>query len=231
MLRQQGRKRSPTSAALRPRPRGKNGAAQLAQKNYTLALGTLETVIFNIQRKLEGVPAAHEVRRGLLATAMSGLQDLANGDAEHDAVVDRDSAAALVAIGDLLLRVGDEGGLHGTQKAEEAFRRAFAIANRLSSAEPDDAEAARDLSISCERLGDATLQTGDAGGARKYYEQVLKILLRLSSDNPKSSEAAHDLSRSYERLGNVTLQMGDAAGAEILPTEYGNRSPPLRCQP
>ena len=48
---------------------GEKQAAALAQRDYKLALQTLDTVIFDIQRRLNSVSGAHAVQRDLLATA------------------------------------------------------------------------------------------------------------------------------------------------------------------
>jgi len=80
-----------------------------------------------------------------------------------------------------MLRLGDG------QQAETYYRDALAIAERLAQADPSDASAQRDLSVSYERLGDLMLRLGDGQQAETYYRDALAIAERLHG--PDSAEA------------------------------------------
>ena len=70
---------------------------------------------------------------------------------------------------------------------------------RLHQANPNDGEAARDLSVSLNKLGDFFLRRGlegDADRALKAYEDCHKALERLHQANPNDAQAARDLSVS-----------------------------------
>ncbi len=54
---------------------------------------------------------------------------------------------------------------------------------------------------------------GDLAGARRRFEEGLKIAGRLAADNPTSAEAQRDLSISLEKLGSVLVAAGDLTGA------------------
>ena len=70
-------------------------------------------------------------------------------------------------------------------------------AERLHQANPNDAQAARDLSVSLNKLGDFFLRRGlegDADRALKAYEDSLQTRQRLHQANPNDAQAARDLS-------------------------------------
>ena len=67
------------------------------------------------------------------------------------------------------------------------------IAKRLADAAPENADYARDLSISYNRLGDLARSGGDPAAARRYYEDGLKIAKRLSDAAPENADYARDL--------------------------------------
>lgn len=77
--------------------RGKAEAnAQLAEQQRKLALDTLRSVIFDIQRGLENVPGAGEVRRRLLQTTFERLEKISDQYLTRSAI-DGNMAAAAVA--------------------------------------------------------------------------------------------------------------------------------------
>jgi hypothetical protein len=88
-------------------------------------------------------------------------------------------------------------------RAIELVERALQIRNALHDANPADAQAARDLSVSLNKLGDFFLrrgQDGDASRALEHYHDSLKIAQALHDANPADAQAARDLSVSLERL-------------------------------
>jgi hypothetical protein len=104
------------------------------------------------------VPGAGELRRMLLQTALARLQKVSDQFASRSAI-DHNTAAALIDLGDVFLRVGqasslpDQASLSNTD-GPLAAQQAFDIAQQLAAADPSDAQAQRDLSISYSRLGD-----------------------------------------------------------------------------
>jgi tetratricopeptide (TPR) repeat protein/tRNA A-37 threonylcarbamoyl transferase component Bud32 len=196
-------------------------AKELAVSRYKLALRTLNRVVFDIQRKLVNVPGAQGVRRDMLEAAVKDLEKLAadvagNSRSQVDLLVylgDRQTASALIDLGDLFMQFGDEKGQNGTEKARESYQRAFEITKRLADSKPGDSLAARDLSISLEKLGDVTLRLGFDTLARKYFEQDLEVSRRLAKSAPNDAQTVRGLAGAYDRLGDVNLQSGDPVGA------------------
>lgn len=63
------------------------------------------------------------------------------------------------------------------------FQQALVIDQRLAEADPKNAQAQRNLSLSQERLGDITSQLNDFKAALKYFQQALAIRQRLADDD------------------------------------------------
>jgi tetratricopeptide (TPR) repeat protein len=196
--------------------------AAAARQQSQLALETLSAVIFDIQRSLENVPAASEVRRRLLTTALGRLEKLSGAFVEK-ASVDRHTAVSLAEMGDLVLQFGeaarpstpdvssgpDAGTSPGAvEVARRLQERANAIFQALAKADPNNAQAQRDLSISYNKLGDVQLQLGATDKALGMYQKGLDVRLTLAKADLNNAQAQRDLSISYSKLGNVQSQLG-----------------------
>jgi hypothetical protein len=97
--------------------------------------------------------------------------------------------------------------------ARELWRRSAAEFQRLSAASPENADHARGLSVSYERLGDLARSAGDPVSARRYHQDGLEIRERLSGAAPENADYARDLSVSYDRLGDLARSAGDLVSA------------------
>ena len=87
----------------------------------------------------------------------------------------------------------------------------------LLKANPDSAQAARDVSVSLNKLGDflATRgRPGDAEQALKNYTLSLEILESLLKANPGSAQAARDFSVGLNKLGVFLATRGGPGDAD-----------------
>jgi len=112
-------------------------------------------------------------------------------------------------LGDFYLRRGAPG---DADRAFQSYEDSRAIDQRLLKASPDDAQAARDLSVSLNRLGDFYLRRGapgDADRAFQSYEDCHETLQRLLKASPVDAQAARDLSVSHYNLARIFNQRGD----------------------
>ncbi len=205
--------------------------AAVAREQSQLALKSLQSVIFDIQRKLKNVPGAGDLQRSLLQTALARLQEVSDQFASRGAI-DRNTMTALYDLGDVFLRIGSESrtgfqpvhsGKDGLEtrptddgplaSARKVYQQAFDIAQKLAAADPSDARAQRDLFISYNKLGDLQLQSGRVTEALGSYQKGLEISQKLAAADPSDAQAQRDLSISYQRLGSVQLQSGQVTEA------------------
>jgi tetratricopeptide (TPR) repeat protein len=106
-------------------------------------------------------------------------------------------------LGDVLVIRGEPG---DADQALKHYTRSLELAEALLKRNPDSAQAARDVLISLERLGDFLArrgQPGDAEQALKHYTRSLELAEALLKRNPDSAQAAHDVMLSHYKLGEL----------------------------
>ncbi len=103
--------------------------------------------------------------------------------------------------------------LGDTQSALEFYQQGLEIDERLATADPNNAQMQRDLSISYYNLGVVQMQLGELQSALELHEQGLGIRERLAVADPTNALAQRDLSISYNQLGDVHLRLGNAQSA------------------
>jgi tetratricopeptide (TPR) repeat protein len=181
--------------------------AALAREQGNLALGTLKTVVFEIQRELEDKPGLHRLREKLLRNAIAGLERLSqpgegdNSEAHHSMI------AALLDVGDIFLEVGR------SDDAHRHYERAHRIALARVAAFPDLAQAQWELSQSYDKVGDATFRLGRTTAARDFYRKSLDIRQALAKAAPDDREIKIGLAAAYGNLGRLSLELGEIPAA------------------
>jgi tetratricopeptide (TPR) repeat protein len=123
-------------------------------------------------------------------------------------------SVSLNKLGDFLSQRGQTG---DAERALAAYERDLEISEKLLAANPESAQAARDVSVSLDRLGDFLSkrgQTGDAERALAGYERSLEVREKLLATNPQSAQAARDVSVSLNNLGDFLSKRGQAGDAE-----------------
>lgn len=183
-------------------------AARLsAGKQNRLAISTLRSVVWNIQRKLAGLPETQAIRRDILTTALSGLGKVETTLADKE-LVDRDMMTAHNDIGMIYLLVGNSIDGESTNKARTHFQLALEIAQALQQLQPDDPTARRDVSIAWEHLGDVHLERADWDAAEEAYRAALNSSLSLLDLDPESANHRRDIAFGWEKVGDIELKRG-----------------------
>ncbi len=146
-------------------------------------------------------------------------------EALHAAVPENAEVARAVFVNlnklaDFYLRRGAPGDI---DLALERYEAANAIARTLRRADPDDAQAARDLAVNLNRLGDFYFRRGgaeDTERARESYEEAYAISRAQQAASPDDAQAARDVATNLERLGDFYRQLGTDIGAERALERY-----------
>lgn len=201
--------------------------AESARQQSQLALSTLNAVIFDVQSNLQNLSGGGPVRQALLNSVLERLDQVSTRYVAQSAV-DRNTMVAMSELADVILRLGksslraprdgpnaEPAFEHTTALATAAalYHRAHDIAQELTAADPTDAQAQRDLSLSYNKLGVVRLQSGRVTEAFGFYRQMNEILTKLAAADPADAQAQRDLSASYDKLGNVTRQVGQVTQA------------------
>ncbi|MCW5664583.1 MAG: tetratricopeptide repeat protein [Piscinibacter sp.] len=172
----------------------------------TLWHSLLSSLLYGVCDRLMALGWSAQVAAGLAAVA-AGLDTLKTVRGE-DATLEREIAVVRNREADLHLLQGDLAG------AEQAYRAALAVAERLAKADPSNAEWQRDLSISQDHIGRVLSAQGDLAGAEQAYRAALALCERLAKADPSNAEWQRDLSISQDNIGRVLSAQGDLAGAE-----------------
>ncbi len=125
----------------------------------------------------------------------------------------RDVSVSWNKLADFLVRRGLPGDV---DTALGHYQRSLEVRERLLVANPDSAQAARDVSVSWNKLADFLARRGfpgDADMALAHYQRSLEVSERLLVANPESAQAARDVSVSIERMAKMRVRQGNAAGA------------------
>jgi tetratricopeptide (TPR) repeat protein len=161
----------------------------------------------------EAVADAEEAR-----TLATRLIEVAPGYPKSERLL----TAALDALGDVLMLRRQEGDV---EKAFGHYTNSLAIAESLRAANPGSAEAARDVSISMNKIGDFLVKRGQVGDGEKalgYYTNGLAIAESLRAANPRSAEAARDVSISMNKIGDFLVKRGQVGDGEKAFGYYTN---------
>ncbi len=185
-------------------------ARQEAEYNAQLALRTLNRVVFETQRKLESLPATHEVRLQLLESAANDLQELANRLLSRS-TADRSLMVAMMEIGDILVECGGENAIH---KAHQMILQATALAKQLAENDPQNSDPQFDLSIGYNNLGDVLLTMGNLEEALLAYQKGLAIREQGANLDSENLEWQRVLSISQDRVGDVLQMQGEYLKAQ-----------------
>ena len=218
--------------------RGQPGDAEQALRHYTRGLEIREGLQ---KRNPDSAQAARDVsvslnklgdflaQRGQPGDAEQALRHYTRGLEISEALqkrnpdsaqAARDVSVSLNKLGDFLAQRGQPG---DAEQALRHYTRGLEISEGLQKRNPDSAQAARDVSVSLNKLGDFLAQRGQPGDAEqalRHYTRSLEIREGLQKRNPDSAQAARDVSVSLDRLGDFLAQRGQPGDAEQALRHY-----------
>jgi tetratricopeptide (TPR) repeat protein len=101
-------------------------------------------------------------------------------------------------------------------EALRAYEKGLEISQKLAAADPTDAQAQRDLSLSYLKLGHVQLQSGQVTEALRSFEKSLEIRQKLAATDPTNAQAQTDLHVSYDRMAQVEQAAGHYESAILF---------------
>jgi eukaryotic-like serine/threonine-protein kinase len=93
-------------------------------------------------------------------------------------------------------------------EAREAGRKAIAIAHSMVAADPQDANARFDLSMSLSRLGAIEPEAGGAAASLAALQEAITLMEPIFRSNPKAMAVASQLAITRELAGNRLESLG-----------------------
>ncbi|MBI5424986.1 MAG: toll/interleukin-1 receptor domain-containing protein [Opitutae bacterium] len=168
-----------------------------AQRDVSVSLNKLANFLAS-----RGLAGDGEKALGYCQRSLAVAEQLAEASPQS-AQAQRDVVVGLLKLADYLAQRGQTG---DGKKALEYYEQSLAVLERLAEANPQSAQAQRDVSVSLSKLADYLARRGQAGDGEKalgYYERELAICERLAEANAQSAEAQRDLKVSLERLAGL----------------------------
>jgi len=191
--------------------------AEAAASDYASATAALlvADVLFE-----QGKPGDYDKALGHYRRSLEVRERLlvANPKSAHAA---RDVSVSLGRLADFL---AGRGLLGDAEQALGHYRRSLEVDERLLVANPESAQAARDVSVSLGWLADFLASRGlpgDAEASLGHYRRSLEFCERLLVANPESAQAARDVSVGLQRLAKCE---GGWAGREAKALELQTRA-------
>jgi tetratricopeptide (TPR) repeat protein len=101
-----------------------------------------------------------------------------------------------------------------TDAAQRYYEQALALAKKLADLDGSDVQFQRDVSVSCDRLGDLQLSLGQTEAAQWYYNQASAVTQKLIDIDGANTQFQRDLAVNLNKLGNLQLRLGQADKAQ-----------------
>jgi len=181
-----------------------------AERRFNDVRKLANNVLFDYHDAIKALPGATKVRERLLNDALNYLDSLA-GESHGDAALQRELAAAYERVGDV--RGGESSGSLGDMAgALESYTKALRIREAVVAANPNDAQALRDLAGSHQKIGYQLLDTGEASTGEDHLQKALILYLDLTREQPANDSLQLELSQTRNQLGVAMEARNDLAG-------------------
>jgi tetratricopeptide (TPR) repeat protein len=181
-----------------------------AERRFNDVRKLANNVLFDYHDAIKALPGATKVRERLLNDALNYLDSLA-GEAHGDAALQRELAAAYERVGDV--RGGESSGSLGDMAgALESYTKALRIREAVVAANPNDAQALRDVAGSHQKIGYRLLDTGERGTGEDHLQKALTLYLDLTREQLANNDLQLELSQTRNQLGTAMEGRGDFAG-------------------
>ena len=177
-----------------------------ATEQRNLAVDTLQSVVFDLNRELPLTPESRPLRRKLLQTAIAGLKRAAR-DSDTAPVIDHSEVGANNDLGDILSELGEPA------EALVHYRRAHEAARLLAAEAPDDDHAQDEMAVANIKLGDAYLRMGKTAEAYELYSKAAESLDDLLKSPTEGAKAGHQKTLASNRLGIAATELGNFPAA------------------
>jgi non-specific serine/threonine protein kinase/serine/threonine-protein kinase len=182
-----------------------------AERRFNDVRKLANSFLFEFHDAIQDLPGSTPARELVVKRALEYLDSLAK-EAGGDPSLQRELAAAYQRVGDVqglpaFANLGDVDG------ARESYRKALAIFETLSKADPANVQLRRDRATTYDRLGDVLKTVGDTTGALQSYQHGLAIREALSSPESTNAQARRGLATSYQRISDLLARTGNAVEA------------------
>jgi serine/threonine protein kinase len=176
-----------------------------------LALAALNRLVYDVQERLGDSATTRPLRQSLLDTAISGLDQVAQG-AEASAP-DLSRAVAHSKLGSIYMQVGR------SEEGERQLNQARELAERLITATPQDSAVTECLRGALAGLGEHCIKVGRIPEAKSHFRRVVELAEQLATGGHGGPSARRGLLEAYLQLGRAYGFGNEPDQAEKLYTQ------------
>jgi serine/threonine protein kinase/tetratricopeptide (TPR) repeat protein len=170
-----------------------------AEQRFNDVRKLANSFMFEFHDAIQNLPGTVPARQLVVKKALEYLDSLAR-ESSHDPALQRELATAYHKLGEIQGSLIDFGNSGNSADALASYRKALAMREALSAANPEDAQARNDLAGSYLRLGQLLAESGDASGALELCRKGVTIREAAVAADPASAQARFDLASSYRSL-------------------------------
>ena len=180
-----------------------------ASRRFTELRQFSDFVINNLDKALRD--GSTPARKLMAEQGVEYLDKLAR-ERGSDRSIMRDLVNGYIHMGDV------EGNLYGaslgdTAGAEQAYRKALALAEELVRTEPSNPNDKSQLVTALQSLGETLAASGNRPEAMHYYDEVQRILEAERDAATPTDAARYETANLWLDMGSTRLQLSDPAGA------------------
>lgn len=173
-----------------------------AEAGRQIAIRTLQSVIFNVQKKLKSFPEARDVRRTLIKESLRDLETVSQQMAK-DETVDRSTAVALVDLARLFEEIGGAEEQNASAVVERYYLRALEIYRKLRQQSPDDLGLQRDNAEALAELTGFYVHVDKPASAVPLLDESLPLRRKIAAADPADRPSQSLLCKVLMDLGEV----------------------------
>jgi eukaryotic-like serine/threonine-protein kinase len=188
---------------------------QRAQMHFNDVRRLANTLVFDIDNSIKGLPGSTTARNQLVALAQQYLENLTN-DSTSDPELLRELAVVYGKLG------GIQGGssqsnLGDTQGALRSFNKAATLLESAVKMQPDNNELRTGLANAYQRLAFLLLAQGEIVEGERYLQQALNFIEPLSAIYPDNADMSYALGKTYETMAYaIRTRYDEASEAKYL---------------
>jgi tetratricopeptide (TPR) repeat protein len=175
----------------------------LAQRNFTAAKSTVDSVVNDIADGLKDVEGMRaDTLRRILGRAENAVNELASRT-NNDPEVRFSQGSMYTLFAETYLRVG------ATDVAGSYAQKGVDTMRSLLADKPNNVELQRQVTRSLGALGDVLRAKGDRKGALAAYQQAVAVARASVAKHPDDGGLQRDLAAGMARTGDILFDQGD----------------------
>ncbi|MEZ5559744.1 MAG: protein kinase [Pseudomonadales bacterium] len=184
-----------------------------AEQRFADVRRLAHTLIFDYHDAIADLPGSTAVRMRLVSDALAYLDGLA-AEAAGEPELQRELAAAYERVGDvqggaLFANLGD------TASAIASQRKALAIRQALTQADPEDQDAQREFALSRRKVGLLLWETGALGDAVAELRGSQATFEGIAARRPEDPAILFELATTFDYIGMLQQELGELEAALV----------------